>query len=143
MDLMWTIENAGSPAGTTSEDSSERVIHSASLEVTSDEKMQQAIDACIDKACGLLENNIQDDSRYMLFGWNVDTSTLTIVVTDDEKEHDSRNVVQCQFTATDESLDPEDIHYWIKDCLTTCAPFLQYSLIAAFHQESRASCTLL
>ena len=143
MDLMWTIENGGSPAGTTSEDSSERVIHSASLEATSDEKMQQGIDACIEKACGLLENNIQDDSRYMLFGWDVDTSTLTIVVTDDEKERDSRNVVQCHFIVTAKQLDPEDIQFWIKDYLTTCAPFLRYSLIAAFHRESRVSCVLL
>jgi len=137
MNLMWRIVSEES------KESPERVIHYANLEVTSDDETQRAIDTCIEKTCGLLENNFQEDSRYLLFGWDADASTLTIVVTDDEKQRDSRNVVECQFTATDEPLDPEDIQYWIKDYLTTSTQFLRYSLIAAFHMGERKFCTLL
>ncbi|WP_226704397.1 hypothetical protein [Microbulbifer elongatus] len=121
----------------------EHVVHRCSVEYYSDQDAEIAINACIDKTCGLLDSNIQYHSRYLLFGWDTTSSTLTIVVTDDEKQRDSRDVVQCQFVATDKPLDPEDIQFWIKDYLTTCAAFLRYSLIAAFHRESRANCTLL
>ena len=134
MNLMWRTEGGNSP---------ECAIHHTCIEVTSDDEMQQAIDSCIEKACGLLEHNIRDESRYLLFGWEPGTSTLSIVVTDDEKACDSPHTVRCHFIANAEQLDPEDIQYWIKDYLTTCAPFLRYSLIAAFHRESRASCVLL
>ena len=143
MTLTWAVSENSAPLNAATGNNTGYVVHHCRSDGNSNREIQEAINACIDKACALLGRSIQDDSRYMLFGWDADASTLTIVVTDDEKQRDSRNVVQCQFTATDESLDPEDIQYWIKDYLTTCAPFLQYSLIAAFHQESRASCTLL
>ena len=143
MKLNWAIDKEASFTGAASGSDRNNVIYYSSLDGASEQEAQLAIDASIEKACDLLENNIQDDSRYLLFGWDATVATLTIVVTDDEKQLDSRDVVQCRFTATDKPLDPEDIQYWIKDYLTTCAPFLRYSLIAAFHRESRANCTLL
>lgn len=143
MKLNWTLRENNAPINDANGDQTEYVVHHCRFEGNADSEVQIAIDATIEKACDLLENNIQDDSRYLLFGWDADTSTLTIVVTDDERQRDSREVVQCQFVATDKPLDPEDIQYWIKDYLTTCAAFLRYSLIAAFHRESRANCTLL
>lgn len=143
MKLDWAIHEKSSRTGAAQGSDREHVIYHSILDGASEQEIQLAIDISIEKACDLLESNIQDDSRYLLFGWDADTSTLTIVVTDDEKQRDSRDVVQCQFVATDKPLDPEDIQFWIKDYLTTCAQFLRYSLIAAFHRESRASCTLL
>ncbi|WP_226662113.1 hypothetical protein [Microbulbifer aggregans] len=151
MTLAW-IENKSAET--------EQVIHSSTFEGTSDHDVQQAIDACIEKACTLLHQNIQDDSRFLLFEWDTTNAILTIVVTDDSKQQDSRDVVKCHFTlldqktitesaSQDKTQQPrvdelaENILYWIKDYLTTCAPFLRYSLIAAFHQGSRATCTLL
>ncbi|MFV8783033.1 hypothetical protein ACNKU7_11465 [Microbulbifer sp. SA54] len=160
MNLTWTENKTLSqPAGDTGQ-RSEYVIHSSTIEKTSDDGVQRAIDACIDKACTLLPRNIRDDSRYLLFGWDAVNSTLTIVVTDDSKEKDSPDIVQCRFSSlvekmNSESADPDhsqhsaadeladNIQYWIKDYLTTCAPFLRYSLIAAFYRESRSSCALL
>ena len=138
MKLNWTTKTEAIGSN-----GDEQVIHRSQLNSTSEQEIQQAVDTCIEKACELLESNIQDDSRYLLFGWGADTSTLTIVVTDDDKVKDARDVMQCQFVTGGKPLDPEDIQFWIKDYLTTCAPFLRYSLIAAFHRESRANCTLL
>lgn len=142
MNLNWTVKTEANPSQTAPGDDTVYVIHHSSFAGTSDEDVQHAINTCIDKACDLLDKSIQENSRYFLFGWDNASSTLTILVTDETKAHDSPDVVKCDFSGT-QQLDPEDIQYWIKDYLTTCAPFLRYSLIAAFHQESRASCTLL
>ncbi|MCK7597397.1 hypothetical protein M0G74_08970 [Microbulbifer sp. CAU 1566] len=160
MELSWAINSGTDPFAAAVGDHTQYTIHFSEFNGTSDNEVQQAINACVDRACELLEKNIRDDSRYLLFEWDVVYSMLTIVVTDDAKEKDSQYVVKCQLTAIDKKLTPEntqpnsewesrvsefaeDVQYWIKDYLTTCAPFLNYSLIAAFHRESRASCTLL
>jgi len=143
MKLNWTTNKEVATTKAVASNSDEHVVHRSTVESSSEQEIQRAIDASIEKACELLENNIRDDSRYLLFGWDAGASTLTIVVTDDDKVHDSRDVVQCHFATGDQPLDVEDIQFWIKDYLTTCAPYLQYSLIAAFHRESRENCTLL
>ncbi|WP_153039194.1 hypothetical protein [Microbulbifer sp. Q7] len=143
MKLNWEIDKDRALTGASMQNESEHNIHHSTIVGASEQDIQLAIDASVEKACDLLDNNIQDDSRYLLFGWNSEASILTIVVTDDDKRHDSRDVVQCHFVSGDQQPDPEDIQFWIKDYLTTCAPFLRYSLIAAFHLGSRASCTLL
>ncbi|WP_043316675.1 hypothetical protein [Microbulbifer sp. HZ11] len=143
MSLNWNLTTENSLPGASSQSDREYTIYQTKAEGSDGQDIRHVIEASIDKACEHLEDNLQDDSRYLLFGWNVDTSTLTIVVTDDEKVRDAREVVRCKFVAIDVQLDVEDIQYWIKDYLTTCVPFLQYSLIAAFHLESRENCTLL
>ena len=160
MELSWAINNGKDPFAAAVGDHTQYTVHFSEFNGTSDNEVQQAINACVDRACELLEKNIRDDSRYLLFEWDVVYSILTIVVTDDAKEADSQYVVKCQFAAIDKKLTPEnaqpdsewesrvsefaeDVQFWIKDYLTTCAPFLCYSLIAAFHRESRANCVLL
>ncbi|MBN8431875.1 hypothetical protein JF535_13550 [Microbulbifer salipaludis] len=143
MKLNWEIDKDRALTGAAKQNDREHSIHHSTVVGASEQDIQLAIDASVEKACELLENNIQDDSRYLLFGWDSEVSTLTIVVTDDDKRHDSRDVVQCHLVTGGQQPDPEDIQFWIKDYLTTCAPFLRYSLIAAFHRGSRATCTLL
>ena len=160
MNLNWAMSKRQNPAETALGDNIEYVVHECRYEGNSDRDAQQAINACVDKACALLEQNIREDSRYLLFEWDVENSTLTIVVTDDSKQSDSRDIVKCHFSAIDQRLNPadadphsewqsdlsefaDDIQFWIRDYLTTCTQFLNYSLIAAFHRESRANCTLL
>ncbi|WP_428818351.1 hypothetical protein [Microbulbifer sp. MCCC 1A16149] len=143
MDLNWAVSESSDSLRPVAGNDSKYFVHHGSCEGSSEHEVQKAVEACIDKACDLLEQNIQDDSRYLLFEWNPKTSTLAIVVTDDGKERDSRDVVQCHFVANDIALNPDDIQFWIRDYLTTCTQFLHYSLIAAFHCDSRADCTLL
>ena len=143
MPLDWITKIENSLPGAAQASDREYTIYQANAEGKTAQSVQHAIERSIDKACDLLKDNIEDDSRFLLFGWNAETSTLTILVSDDEKYRDSQGVVQCQLTANGLQLDPEDIQFWIKDYLSTCAPFLRYSLIAAFHRGSRANCTLL
>lgn len=160
MDMNWIENDTANPYGATVGDDAEYTIHYSVFDGVSDSEVQLAINACTDKACELLEKNIREDSRYLLFGWDLSSSTLTIVVTDDGKEQDSQGIVKCQFAGIDQKFNSneataesdrgararelaDDVQYWIKDYLTTCAPFLRYSLIAAFHRGSRANCTLL
>ena len=143
MKLHWDIIKDCTPAESAASEDTAHALHLCEFKGESDRDVQLAINTSIDKACDLLEQNIQDDSRYLLFEWNAKASTLTIVVTDDGKERDSREVVQCHFAANDIALNPDDIQFWIRDYLTTCTQFLHYSLIAAFHRDSRADCTLL
>lgn len=143
MKLNWDINTDCALTESAASEDTAHAVHLCEFKGESDRDVQLAINASIDKACDLLEQNIQDDSRYLLFEWNPKTSTLAIVVTDDGKERDSRDVVQCHFVANDIALNPDDIQFWIRDYLTTCTQFLHYSLIAAFHCDSRADCTLL
>ena len=82
----------------------ENVVHSAIFKELAEAKIKLAIINCIDKAVKLLPKNIGDDSRYFLFEWNVVNSTLTIVVTDDSKENDSRHVVKCTMLTLNEKM---------------------------------------
>jgi len=113
-----------------------------------------AIEQCIDKTMSLLSLNVKDESRYLMFEWDTKNSVLTTVVTDDLKENDSVHVVVCSMPGLNSEMlqikntsveDWEskiedysfDVKYRINDYLTTCSEFLRYSLIAAFHNESR------
>lgn len=106
--------------------------------------MKSAIEQCIEKACSLLASNIQDDSLYLLFEWFADTATLKVLVTDSSKTQDAPQVIRCQFIRLENDAEiAERVQYWIRDYLTTCASFMQYSLVAAFHFQGREHCVLL
>lgn len=136
----------------------EYIVHYAEYDGTSDEQIESAVHACIDKMSTLMDKNVHDDSMFLLFEWDVAYSALTIVVTDSAKQKDSSDVVKCSFTAIDSKMrtvEPgdarelkvndlaENIQFWIKDYLPTCTTFLRYSLVAAFHRESRENSFLL
>lgn len=101
--------------------------------------IRMALGECIEKSISLLQTNINNESLYLLFEWCASSSVLTIVVTDSSKKNDSQHVVKCTFT----TLESEDIQYWIRDYFTTCASFMNYSLVAAFHCNKRSESTLL
>jgi len=138
----------------------DHVVHYTNFSEAGDREVQLAIENCIDKAVLHLADNINDDSRYLLFEWDVVYSLLTIVVTDDRKENDAIHVVKCSFTGIDSKFNAkddipdndwenrvneyaQDIKFWIKDYLSLCNGFLDYSLVAAFHCKNRASIELL
>ena len=107
-----------------------------------------------------MSDNINDDSRYLMFEWDIAESTLTVVVTDDDKKIDSKYVVKCILTSHAEEMSKakalsqsdwenktqefsEDVRDRIHNYLTTCGAFMQFSLIAVFHNESRKKTRLL
>jgi hypothetical protein len=124
----------------------------------SEKEIDVAIEACIEKAVSFFPDHVTDDSRYFLFEWKIETSILTIVVTDDAKQNDANFKIQCCMSALNDTINnttadiakneiaiehSDLIKYSIKDYLTTCAAFMQYSLVAVFHNKSRDKVELL
>lgn len=121
----------------------------ASCAAQTDSAAQQAVDECIAKAMQLLHDNVTNDSMYLMFEWNSELNTLTVQVTDPSKSIDGPFPVVCAFT-WNESLPErgqaetaELVQYWIKDYLTTCSEFYNYSLVAVFHRGDRSKTVLL
>jgi len=136
----------------------EHVVYSAIFNEGKDKLIERAVQACIEKAVSFIPDNVTNESRYFLFEWDVVCSTLTIVVTDDSKENDSKIVVKCLMSVLDENTNTNKsesawsdktaeyaqlVKYWIKDYLTTCSDFMKFSLVAVFHSESRENTELL
>lgn len=160
MSLVWKENKKINQNKTKVSISSETVIHSSECNGISDSDFQITINQCIDKATELLERNFNTDSMYLLFEWDLLSSILTIVLTDESKKNDSSDIVMCAFPKVADALNitqetsdqvrqskvngfSDDIQYWIRDYLTTCASFQNYSLIAVFHNDSRDHCRLL
>jgi hypothetical protein len=127
------------------------IIHSTSELEINESKICKTIEACADKAIGLLKANIQDDSLYVLFEWNEVLTTLSIVVTDATKQNDAKQSVCCTFSnlALDlvyqeqKAAYTDSIKFWLHDYLTTCTAFFSYSLVAIFHSSTRTNTELL
>lgn len=125
-------------------------IYSAQSAAATPADVKQALEACAAKAISLLDHSIQDDSLYLLFEWDGDTSELEIVVTDASKRRDSTIRLHISFVAlannpglgTKEEL-AESIHFWLKDYLASCSDFFAYSLVAIFHSSTRDNSQLL
>ena len=119
--------------------------------------LRLAVEACAEKAISLLDDNINDDSLYLLFEWNADKAELNVCVTDASKQHDSKHQVIMHFAALANKLHSlptterlakqhelsESVQFWLHDYLTTCTAFFRYSLVAIFHKGSRANTELL
>lgn len=128
------------------------------LTTDTDEKLvKKSIEASTEKAIGLLKENIQDDSLYLLFEWDKLTCTLCIIVTDATKTHDCPAIIKNHFPtlksnfaalASDEKKSrcdelTDSIQFWLHDYLTTCNSFFHYSLVAIFHSDTRGNTVLL
>lgn len=124
----------------------------STFELDTDEKnLRHTFEACTEKAISLLQHNIQDDSLYVLFEWNEESATLSIVVTDATKKNDAQQSVCCTFpnlalnlASTEQRTAYTDtIKFWLHDYLTTCTAFFSYSLVAIFHSSTRNNTELL
>lgn len=126
-------------------------IYSTSETGSDQQSLRTSLEACADKAIGLLNTNIQDDSLYLLFEWNETLATLNIVVTDATKQNDAPQTVSCEFPNVAQlQVDPDQrvantdsIKFWLHDYLTTCTAFFSYSLVAIFHSSTRKNTELL
>ena len=118
---------------------SENILHNSEYAGTEESGIRLALAECVEKSISLLATNINDESLYLMFEWCAASSVLSIVVTDSSKKIDSHQVVKCGFS----KLEAEDIQYWLGDYFTTCESFMRYSLVAAFHCQTRAESVLL
>ena len=124
----------------------------------SEKEIDIVIQECIEKAVSFFPDHVTDESRYFLFEWRIETSTLTIVATDDSKNNDANFTVKCFMSALNEAMNTitsepakkekiaehsDLIKYAIKDYLTTCGSFMQYSLVAVFTNNTRDKVELL
>ncbi len=110
------------------------------------ETAKAAFVECADKAISLFDETVLDSSMFCLFEWSAEEGSLTVVVTDETKTHEGKHRVSVILPALkgDQSEDfLEDMKAFIRDYLTTCVPFLQYSLIAAFSTGSRQQFSML
>ncbi len=106
--------------------------------------LKDGLETCAAKAISLLDKNIQDDSLYLLFEWNENTSELNIVVTDANKQLDSPFSVGAHFNAQEKSAATTDlIKFLLSDYLASCSAFFRYSLVAIFHASDRKHSNLL
>ncbi|MFT7245652.1 MAG: hypothetical protein ACI82A_003023 [Candidatus Azotimanducaceae bacterium] len=120
-------------------DAQESTGHMSECIAQDEGSVRLALGECVEKSISLLQANINDESLYLLFEWCASSSVLSIVVTDSSKKSDSPHIVKCTFT----NLETEDVQYWLRDYFTTCASFMKYSLVAAFHCDKRSQSTLL
>jgi hypothetical protein len=122
--------------------------------------IRTAVGECIEKSVGLLSQNIQEDSMYFMLEWHCESSTLSIIVTDEFKQKDSPIIVKCQMSVLNDRLSDlkissidqwqdqvnqyiANVKYWSTDYFTTCSAFFKYSLIAVYYTESRSRVELL
>ena len=121
-------------------------LHTTITTETSDAVLRKIIEQSAEKAISLLAKNIQDDSLYLMFEWNITEHYLHIVVCNAQKTNDApeqvRTYLQDTSTHSPEEL-KEQIHYWLHDYLTTCTAFFRYSLVAVFHSGDRGRTELL
>lgn len=118
---------------------SEGVIHTSGYDGLDEAGIKSTLGECVEKAIGLLDENINDESLYLMFEWCPLSFFLTIVVTDSSKVKDSKNVVKCAFP----KLETENVQFFIRDYFTTCSSFMNCSLVAVFHSDKRSESRLL
>ena len=128
-----------------------RTLHTALVAEISEATVRKSIEACAEHAISTLNENIQDDSLYLLCEWQPATAELSISVTDARKTHDAPNSYRCVFTELARTLVDEktqqtyteSVKFWLHDYLSSYAPFFNYSLVAIFHSSTREQTELL
>ncbi|WP_269620313.1 hypothetical protein [Zhongshania sp. BJYM1] len=150
MNVNWQPDTG---TGTETRISAEYCYVAASL-AKAESDFDPLIVACVDKAVSQLADNINDESRYLIFEFG-DGDILKIVVSDDSKTQDSAHSVVCDMSAMrqclaesthwkfkDESF-AEIVKHGIRDYLTTCSGFMRYSLVAIFCETDRTKTELI
>ena len=115
-------------------------------EVALSDETKAAIVLCADKAFSLFNETVLDTSMFCLFEWSAEEASLTIVVTDETKLNEGKHRVTIFLPELKNENSEgfiEDAQAFIRDYLTTCLPFLQYSLIAGFSAGNRSSMRML
>jgi len=120
--------------------------HTLIYQTTTFDDAKAAIIVCADKAFSLFDETVLDSSMFCLFEWKADEGSLTVVVTDETKQNEGKHRVTLVLPQFRDDLSEdfiEDTQAFIRDYLTTCLPFLQYSLIAGFSTGNRSAMRML
>jgi hypothetical protein len=147
MSLNWTLSEGQNPFVSDDPHAAEHRFHHAESAAVEDSAVANDIDAALAKAVSFLNANVKNESRYFLVEWDPSSSTLRLAVTDDRKQQDAADVVSCRFMALNQQLQAqgaeaveqcsEKVQFWLKDYLSSCAAFMDYSLVAVFTDGAR------
>ncbi|MFC3149759.1 hypothetical protein ACFOEK_01825 [Litoribrevibacter euphylliae] len=134
--MNWTIDQL----------ENEQQQHTLVIQDEGFDAFKSAVVQCADKAFSMFNDTVLDSSMFCLFEWKAEEASLTIVVTDETKTQEGKHRVTVVLPAFRGELSEdflEDLQAFIRDYLTTCLPFLQYSLIAAFSLDDRSRIKML
>jgi len=141
MSLQW--KSIESPTDNT-------VVHSAVCAAVNGDDLKLAMEQCLDQALAHLDENVTEDSLYFLCEWQFQQKTLTVSVTNEHKNNDSKHKVNCVFDAlseselaNDEQEFSENVRFWLKDYMSLSDAFLQFSIIALYTDAGRTQTRLL
>lgn len=147
MSLNWSLSEGNNPFVSNDPHAAECRFHHAQSNAMDDSALVNDIDAALDKAVSFLNANVKNESRYFLVEWNRPSSTLRLAVTNDAKLEDGADVVVLGFTAlnakiqtagdSERELYSEKMQFWVKEYLSICAGFMDYSLVAVFTDSTR------
>lgn len=147
MSLNWTLSEGQNPFVADDLCAAERRFHHTESTAVEDSAVANDIDAALEKAVSFLNANVKNESRYFLVEWDRSSSILRLAVTDDRKLQDATDVVCCRFAALNQQLQAqgaeaveqcsEKVQFWLKDYLSSCAAFMDYSLVAVFTDSTR------
>src|SRR5690554_1661401 len=147
MSLNWSLSEGHNPFVSNDPHAAEGRFHHAQSNAMDDSALVNDTDAALDKAVSFLNANVKNESRYFLVEWNRPSSTLRLAVTDDAKLEDGADVVVLGFTALnakiqtagdlERELYSEKMQFWVKEYLSICAGFMDYSLVAVFTDSTR------
>ncbi len=149
MQLDWLKNSTDTaPDGVVSQNRN-HVLHLATCQTGVESAFKESIIETAHKAAQLLEDNIEDDSLYLMFSWQPELATLSAVVTDDKKVNDAQHIVRCFFPeVTPDCFSEADtlseyISYWIRDYLTTSSEYMRFSLVSIFTDSTREHTSML
>ena len=147
MSLNWNMSEGRNPFAPEEQSTTTSRFHYAESTATEDEALKDEVEEALEKAMAFLNANVKNESRYFLVEWDVSNSTLRLAVTDDHKQQDAADVVCCRFAALNQRLQAqgpealalcsEKVQFWLKDYLSSCAVFMNYSLVAVFTDGTR------
>jgi hypothetical protein len=83
----------------------EQIVYLSNSGESNDASLQKAIQETVDKAISLFDINVLEDSRYFICEWDASNSELTIVVSDDTKQLDSKFIVKCKMKGLAEKFE--------------------------------------
>lgn len=123
-------------------------IHFAQCPHTDPIDIQQFIDHTVERAIAIIPQSLRDNGRYLLFDWNPQQASLTIVTTNDDKSIDAPESVQViindwQQRGGASEAQSAELQFWLRDYLTTAAAFLHFSLIAIYCEGDRRQTRLM
>lgn len=128
-ELNWTLEDLAP---------SQQTIYHTQVDASDLAAQEEAIEAVCEKAISFLNDNVTNDSRFLLTELDLENKALKILVTDESMSVDGDIIVSAKFT----NIDPElNFQLLVHESLATACmmsvEFMNYSLLAVFTTGAR------